>query len=141
MKQEKYEIVNKAISDFEARCPDNFRKLNNLKNPDGSPVDVIVSLHYYLNKGSNKGASIIEHDASNYFSPVQMILNPRTCSERDDIGRTFAHEGGHIYYEVTNPTEYSKWLNENKIVPGNGYNGHNPGDPSGKMADEWQDAY
>ena len=70
-----------------------------------------------------------------------MILNPRSCLDRDDIGRTFAHEGGHIYYEVTDPAGYKEWLDKNMISPVPGYDGHGEGDPSGNEAKKWEKAY
>ena len=146
----KYEIVNNAISDFKEHCPKNYEKLNHLKDPNGFPVDIIVSLDFYLNKGENRGLSIINYRQETlpfsktniyFFNSVKMILNPRSCLDRDDIGRTFAHEGGHIYYEVTDPAGYKEWLDKNMISPVPGYDGHGEGDPSGNEAKKWEKAY
>ena len=146
----KYEIVNNAISDFKEHCPKNYEKLNHLKDPNGFPVDIIVSLDFCLNKGENRGLSIINYRHETlpfskidiyFFNSVKMILNPRSCLDRDDIGRTFAHEGGHIYYEVTDPAGYKEWLDRNMISPVPGYDGHGEGDPSGNEAKEWEKAY
>ena len=118
--QRKYNIVEGAINDFKKHCPENFDKLNNLSDDNGFDVDVVVSLKYNLNNNLDKGQSDIRRESifnprtqkSMYFVPsaAQIYLNPNACLNQDDIGRTLAHEGGHVFYEVSNTAEYATWF-------------------------------
>ena len=157
-----YDQVQKIITDFQTHSPEMYDKLNHLCSPSGL-VDVYVFVNHNLGGGTLTGQSEINHslfvfphskldvhfftliDCKNRIistNGVRLIINPKFS---DQIGNSFAHEGGHIYYEVTDPVGYANWLEKNgsqSAVSGHlkGKNGEEL-NPSGKMANEWERNY
>jgi hypothetical protein len=158
-----YDIAQNFMTDFNEHSPEMYKKLNNLHSPSGA-VDVYVFVNFDLNNGKYYGQSEINHyclkrfngfsgkdhcfivDDSEYeiSSPmaVKLIVNPKFT---DEVGRSFAHEGGHIYYEVTFPDEYTEWLEKNGNQSAK--SGHlkdkdgKEKNPSGQKALEWESEY
>ncbi|MBO7586776.1 MAG: RHS repeat-associated core domain-containing protein [Bacteroidales bacterium] len=161
--KKKYDCVQKIITDFKNHSPEMYNKLNHLHSPSGI-VDVYVFVNYYLNSGIYTGQSEIQHFFSHHpsmllggihFFPlidykneifsmngVKLIINPRYS---DQVGKSFAHEGGHIFYEVTFPVEYAIWLMKNGNQSAR--TGHLKDEnnvelnPSGQEAHDWERSY
>ena len=160
-----YDIAQNIITDFKEHSPEMYNKLNHLRSPNGVvDVDVFVFVNYDLNNGKYSGQSEIDHHffehansvfgGSHYFflfdsendifstNAVKMTINPRYS---DQIGKSFAHEGGHIYYEVTDPVGYANWLEKNGNQSAK--SGHlkdkdgKEKNPSGQKALEWESEY
>jgi len=160
-----YDIAQNIITDFKEHSPEMYNKLNHLRSPNGVvDVDVFVFVNYNLNNGKYSGQSEIDHHffehansvfgGSHYFflfdsendicstNAVKMTINPRYS---DQIGKSFAHEGGHIYYEVTDPVGYANWLEKNGNQSAK--SGHlkdkdgKEKNPSGQKALEWESEY
>ena len=150
--QDKYNIVENVINDYRGQCPEEFDRIDHLEGPSGAEVDVVVTLKYNLNNNTRKGQSDIRYIESNgdfgrtsftiyLFHNVKMILNPKACRNWNDFVATFAHECGHIFYEVFNPAEYKQWLIDNGHFNEVGYDGHKDNSPSGIEANKWEDKY
>ena len=160
-----YDIAQNIMTDFKEHSPEMYNKLNHLRSPNGVvDVDVYVFVNYNLNNGKYSGQSEIDHcffehansvfGGSHYFflfdsendifstNAVKMTINPRYS---DQIGKSFAHEGGHIYYEVTDPVGYANWLEKNGNQSAK--SGHlkdkdgKEKNPSGQKALEWESEY
>ena len=158
-----YDIAQNIMTDFNEHSPEMYKTLNNLRSPSGT-VDVYVFVNFNLNNGNYSGQSEIDHHffehansvfgGSHYFflfdsendifstNAVKMTINPRYS---DQIGKSFAHEGGHIYYEVTDPVGYANWLEKNGNQSAK--SGHlkdkdgKEKNPSGQKALEWESEY
>ena len=160
-----YDIAQNIITDFKEHSPEMYNKLNHLRSPNGVvDVDVFVFVNYNLNNGTYTGQSEIEHyfiehpgsvsGGTHYFflfdpkhdifstNGVKLTINP---TYSDQIGKSFAHEGGHIHYEVTDPVGYAKWLKENGNQSAkSGHLKNKDGkemNPSGQRALEWENEY
>ena len=158
-----YDIAQNIMTDFNEHSPEMYKTLNNLRSPSGT-VDVYVFVNFNLNNGNYSGQSEIDHHffehansvfgGSHYFflfdskndifsmNAVKMTINPWYS---DQIGKSFAHEGGHIFYEVTFPDKYTEWLEKNGYQ--SAQSGHLKGEngeelnPSGQKALEWENNY
>ena len=158
-----YDIVQNIMTDIQKHSPEMYKKLNQLRSPSGA-VDVYVFVNFNLNNGEYSGQSEINHyffkfrsnacggvhsfffhdSEYEFFSTnaVKLTINPKYS---DQIGKSFAHEGGHIYYEVTFPDEYTEWLEKNGYQSAR--SGHLKGEngeelnPSGQEARRWERSY
>ncbi len=159
---ENFNAVEQFLNQYAFTDPKGYSQLDNLVDPSGNVVDVIVGIDPSMvvtpaqmtegggmqTAGGHHGASEVNANVYTFqngvFShytiysrhgdnTVHMSLARKTTS------LTIAHEKGHIMYMVHNFMDHVEWqrLNPNAAFEGH----HGPGDPSGQAADEEQLKY
>ena len=145
--------ANNRLGNVTATIPDRKRLVLNaygnmvyipliVSYTDYYPFGYPISDRSYYNGGSHYFFLFDSENDIFSTNAVKMTINPRYS---DQIGKSFAHEGGHIYYEVTDPVGYANWLEKNGNQSAK--SGHlkdkdgKEKNPSGQKALEWESEY
>ena len=138
-----YNAVNQAIDDFKSKMSVEFEEIDNLTYGDDI-INVYVSIKNFGGPDM-MGQCDINHDGFNLDNSKLGLTGKGVLVNLNGgypkLGKTLAHEFGHVSYEVNNSASYVNWLNENGHKNEEGYDGHGTGDPSGAKALEWERRY
>ena len=138
-----YNAVNQAIDDFKSKMSVEFEEIDNLTYGDDI-INVYVSIKNFGGPDI-MGQCEINHDGFNVDNSKLGLTGKGVVVNLNGgypkLGKTLAHEFGHVSYEVNNSASYVNWLNENGHKNEKGYDGHGTGDPSGAKANEWERRY
>jgi RHS repeat-associated protein len=156
-----YQAVESATYDLMSGAQEEFNTLNNLKDGGGREVDVVVkavdglrSDHNLEEKSSDAikvdgltsvqpNGGLISINKGPFFIGVMSENGSHTASvylelNYKNLGSVFAHEGGHVIYDVQNMTSVKAWRESH---PNERPGGHGIGNPSGAAANKYEDAF
>jgi len=119
-----------------------YNTLNHLEDERGTPIDIYIYINPDLRNEKARDGECAEevYWLFNSFcgfkdNKVDMILSGY------NIGITACHEGGHIENDVTGYTKQHNWIVSNGHANDPNYSGHEPGNPSGKKAQQRENEY
>ena len=140
MKYEK--IVDNAIQDLKNYGGDEFGKLDQLTDVNGNKVDVYIQMVDYIDKiggpeGKTYGDVRSDGPCSSIMGPNTMLIS-LSHKYRDVAGKVLAHEGGHVLFDVKFPHVLAAFYS---LHPSAERNGHDQDNPSGKMANAYENRY
>ena len=140
MKYEK--IVDNAIQDLKNYGGDEFGKLDQLTDVNGNKVDVYIQMVDYIDKiggpeGKTYGDVRSDGPCSSIMGPNTMLIS-LSHKYRDVAGKVLAHEGGHVLFDVKYPHILAAFYS---LHPSAERNGHDQDNPSGKMANAYENRY
>ena len=140
MKYEK--IVDNAIQDLKNYGGDEFGKLDQLTDVNGNKVDVYIQMVDYIDKiggpeGKTYGDVRSDGQCSSKMGPNTMLIS-LSHKYRDVAGKVLAHEGGHVLFDVKYPHILAAFYS---LHPSAERNGHDQDNPSGKMANAYENRY
>jgi len=121
---------------------DFYNTLNHIEDERHTPVDIYIYINPNLPIEKGRDG---ECDENHYLvfdsfcgfrnNKVGMILSGH------DIGATACHEGGHIENDVKGYTTQRNWIISHGYANDPKYDGHEPGNPSGKKANQREREY
>ena len=132
-------IVIEAIQDLKTYGGDEFDKMDQLTDINGNNVDVYIQMVDYIDKvggpeGKTDGTVDPNGPCSSKMGKSTMLVS-LSHKYRDVAGKVLAHEGGHVLFDVKYPSFSSAFYKEH---PTNKKTGHEPGNASGLMANEYE---
>ena len=133
-----HNTINRAISDVKKYNPELYQRMENLKDDNGNPINIVVTISVAKNEG---GWCNIPPNTPTCPQNLMVSLNPSyTANKEIDNGQVLSHEFGHLDYIVPNWTSYQNYL---KSLGENirDHTGHNRDDPSGKNAMDQAEKY
>lgn len=135
-----YDLTTQLLAEFRIISPALYDEINFIKDHEGRPVDVYVKvtekkefpepLKAFTNVGQDKTDKNAYSSEYGFNTVSVKVANVKRSSI------LLAHEFGHIRYLVPNLAMYVEtYINyyKKKMVDSNAM-GHQPGDPSGRMA-------
>ena len=137
-----YQLTEELLEQFRSIAPDLYDEIDTIKDSKGRTTHVYVKfIHEELMKASVAGTtnlSQVENDKHAYHSEY----GAQTVSVKVMIGqkalRVFAHELGHVKYQVPHLASYANYCRMNYLFRKQRSNyigiGHDPQDPSGLSA-------
>ena len=137
-KEVEYEqIVDNAINDLKRYGGDEFDLLNNLTDltENHNTIDVYICVEPSINGVGGPWGQTSGKLSEHSYIPSMVSLNYKG---REFAGKTLAHEGGHIIHDVNHPEALWGFYMNNPDVKRNGHDG---GNPSGMMADYYENRY
>ena len=140
-----YELTEQLLAQFRLIAPDLYKEVDIIVDIQGRPVDVYIKfVPYYGTDVEAFGTTYIcqaEDDKDMYLSKygertvsVKIWIVPKAFA-------VLAHELGHVKYQVPNLASYVDYYMEhygNDLIKESNNLGHDPNDPSGKSASEFE---
>jgi hypothetical protein len=138
-----FELTENLLKQFRRIATDLWDEISSLKDKDGRPTDVFIRL-------IPKGKSDLRHRGTTYAryngsdNTCYSEYGAQTVSIKIWITaislRVLAHELGHAKYMIPNLAAYDSYHQKNYRFPDTNPEsiGHDPGDPSGKSAFDYE---
>ena len=128
---------------------DQYKALNNIKDEQGNPINIIVDIDYNLETVAankplwTKDKQLLNNSLNISINPFRDENNKESNLPIFDWRKFARHEGGHAYYIIRKSVEYFDWLVKEGHIDENGkrlhkYNGHGKGDKSAEHARIWE---
>ena len=142
-KEMEYEkIVDNAIQDLKTYGGDEFEEMDQLTDINGNKVDVYIQMKDYIDKiggpeGKTNGTIFSTGSCSSEMGDNTMMVS-LSHTYRDCAGKVLAHEGGHALFDVKFPHVLAAFYS---LHPSAERNGHDQDNPSGKMANAYENRY
>ncbi|GGB73318.1 hypothetical protein GCM10007424_11520 [Flavobacterium suaedae] len=145
------EITERKIKEFKENSPNLFKTMDNMVNEYGESVDVYVGVENFGPGTWGGTEATFDYNKDGSVRPMSNEFGINTVSITLAINNTAAftatiptslqtikHEMGHANYIIENAFCYMFYLKDldKRGIDRNG--GHNPGNPSGKRAKEWE---
>ena len=141
-----YELTKNLLDQFRTIAPELYNEIDSIKDKRGRSTDIFIKFipmsdSYFKHPGTTSlDHKEDDHDAS--YSEY----GDRTVSIRiwimDNALTILSHELGHVKYQVPHLENYTTYYEKTYGTSNNqAYLGHNPSDPSGKCAAQFEKAF
>jgi hypothetical protein len=138
-----HELTKNLLDQFRAIAPELYNEIDTIKDKRGRSTDIFIKFipmsdSYFNHPGSTSlGYKEGDHDAS--YSEYGDQTVSITIWIMDNALIILSHELGHVKFQVPNLENYMQYYKETYGTSNSqAYLGHNPSDPSGKCAAQFE---
>ena len=141
-----YELTKNLLDQFRTIAPELYNEIDSIKDKRGRPTDIFIKFipmsdSYFKHPGTT---SLNHKEGDNDASYSE--YGDQTVSIRiwimDNALTILSHELGHVKYQVPHLENYTTYYKETYGTSNKqAYLGHNPSDPSGKCAAQFEKVF
>lgn len=141
-----YKLTKNLLDQFRTIAPELYNEIDSIKDKRGRPTDIFIKFipmsdSYFKHPGTTS-LDYKEGDNDACYSQYGDRTVSITIWIMDNALTILSHELGHVKYQVPNLENYTRYYKETYGTSNNqAYLGHNPSDPSGKCATQFEKVF